>query len=143
MVSGHTNLQATDPDGRKLSVQHTSTDSPILPAGNLFVLQQIDPKLVEWVVRETEKEANHRRSETTKINWFIFIERLSGVIAGAGVSIIGLGFAAYLVLQGHDWAGVAIGGGTLATIISILVSHNKKSETPPQPNPTKKSGKKN
>ena len=143
MGSGHTDIQASEPDGRKVSVQHTSTDSPILPAGNLRELQQIDPTLVAWVINETEKEASHRRSETTKINWFILIERLSGVIAGAAVAIFGLGIAAYLVLQGHDWAGAGIGGATLVTIVSVLVSHNKKSEPaqPQQPSQNKKSGK--
>jgi len=85
--------------------------------------------LVTWVVKETEIEATHRRTETSKINTFIFIERMSGVIAGALVAIFGLGASAYLVLQGHDVAGASLGGVTLASIVAVLVSHNKKSDT--------------
>ncbi|MDP1871701.1 MAG: hypothetical protein Q8K61_08740 [Gallionella sp.] len=126
MANGHTNLQATDANGGRLSVQHTSTDSPILPAANLRDLQQINPELVTWVVKETEVEATHRRAETTRVNRYVFIERMSGVILGALVAIVGFLIAAYLVLKNHDVAGVAIGGATLGTIVSVLVSHNKK-----------------
>lgn len=129
MANGHTNLQATDAEGRKLSLQHTSTDSPILPAANLRELHQIDPSLVAWVVKETEIEATHRRTETTTVNRYIFVERISGVIAGTLVAVFGFAAATYLVLQNHDWAGVAIGGTTLATIVSVLVSHNRKSKS--------------
>jgi hypothetical protein len=127
MANGHTNLQATDASGTKLSLQHTSTDSPILPAANLKELQLIDPSLVGWVIRETEVEATHRRTESSRINKFVFIERMSGVVAATLATVLGFVMATYMVLQGHDWAGVAIGGGTLVTIVTVLVQHNKKS----------------
>ena len=131
MSNGHTKVQATNPDGRQLSVSHTTSDSPILPAVNLQQLQQIDPSLVKWVVDQTQIEATHRRKESTSINRFIFAERISGVIAGALVSIIGLVISGYLVLQGHDWAGVALGGATLITIVTVLVTGKKDSDDKP------------
>ena len=131
MANNHTNLQAVDHNGQKLSVQHTSTDSPILPAANIEHLKSIDPSLVGWVVSETEKEANARRTQESRINLFIFIESISGVAMGGLVSIIGFLIGGYLVLEGHDWAGVAICGTTLGTIVTVLMNKDK----PDQPAP--------
>lgn len=128
-MAAQTNVHARSSDGHHLQVQHTSTDSPILPAENLRQLQQIDPSLVSWVVSQTEQEATHRRREETRINWFILIERMAGIIAGTIVAIFGLGLAGYLVLQGHDWAGVGLGGVSLGTIVSVLVARNHKKPT--------------
>lgn len=122
MANNHTNVHATDTNGRQVSIAHTSTDSPILPAGNLQQLQQIDPGLVSWVVRQTEIEAEHRRKSENRINAYVFIERISGVAAGLLVSLFGFAVGGYLVLQGHDWAGVGICGTTLATIVTVLVT---------------------
>jgi len=125
MANSNTDLRATQPDGNELSVRHTTTDSPLLPAANLQQLQQIDPALVKWVVDQTEFEANHRRAETTRVNSFVFAERISGVIAGAVVAIFGLAISGFLIFNGHDWPGVALGGATLATIVTVLV-HGRK-----------------
>jgi hypothetical protein len=72
-ASNHTSVQARNRDGNHLNLQHTSTDSPILPAENLRQLQAIDPSLVQWVINQTEQESIHRRKEEGKINWFILI----------------------------------------------------------------------
>lgn len=128
-MAAHTSVQAhTNEDGKKFSLHHTSTDSPILPAENLRQLQQISPELVQWVVTQTELEAQYRRKENAKLNWFILIERLAGIITGTLVAIFGLGLGGYLILEGHDWAGVALSGVGLSTIVSILVARerNKK-----------------
>ena len=126
MSNKHTNLQATNSDGQRLSVSETTTDSPLLPASNLQQLQQIDPTLVQWVVKQTEAEANFRRRESSKLNNYIFIERVSGVITGALVALFGLAVSGYLIYSGHDWAGAALGGATLVTIVTVLVSGKKE-----------------
>lgn len=136
MVSNHTNVRATNPNGQQLSVQHTTTDSPILPAGNLQQLQAIDPALVQWVVNQTEIEATHRRKETTRVNGFIFWERISGVIAGGVIALAGLLVSGYLAINGHDWVAVGIGGATLAAIVAVLVTRKhpgpSQEQTPPK-----------
>jgi len=58
----HTVAKASTREG-ELSLTKTDTDSPILPAAQLRELQAIDPKLVEWVIQQTEVEANFRRRE--------------------------------------------------------------------------------
>jgi uncharacterized membrane protein len=130
-MAAHTSVQAhTNEDGQRLSLHHTSTDSPILPVENLKQLNEINPNLVQWVVKQTELEAQHRRKETAKINWFVLIEELAGMIFGAVVAIFGLGLGGYLILEGHDWAGVAISGVGLSTIVSILVARERDKKKP-------------
>ncbi len=127
MASNHTNLQSTGPDGKQLLVQHTTTDSPILPAANLEHLQRIDPsgELVRWVVVQTEEEAKYRRQENTRVNRYIFTERIAGIALGALVAIVGLGLATYLAISGHDAVAGVIGGATLLGIVSVLVTRRK------------------
>lgn len=132
MTNKHTNLQASDANGHKLSVSETTTDSPILPAANLQQLHQLDPKLVTWVVEQTQIEANFRRSEQKRINTFVFLERISGVIMGAFVAVAGLAVAGYVAIQGHDWVAVGIGGATLAAIVAVLVTRRNPSQAEPK-----------
>ena len=137
--NNHTNVEAHNERGHRINFQHTSTDSPILPAENLSRLKEIDPALVMWVVEQTEKEATHRRKEESKINIFILIERLSGVIAATAVAIFGLALGGYLIMHNHDTAGVLISGTGLGTIVSVLVARRVKDK----PDPPKKSLPKN
>ena len=135
MSNAHTNARVTNPDGGELSVSHTTTDSPILPAANLKQLQEIDPSLVPWVVKQTETEANHRRAQTQRINTFVFIERIAGVIIGGFVAIAGLGISAYVAIQGHDVTASIIGGTTLVGMVVAIVTKKggaNNQKPPPQ-----------
>lgn len=108
--------------------ENTIIESPILPVENLRQLSEIDSALIPWVISQIECEAAHRRREENKVNSFVFIERLSGIVAGTFVAIFGLALGAYLVMQNHDLAGVTISGVGLATIVSVLVSKNKQTK---------------
>lgn len=135
MANNHTNLQATNSDGHTVSVQHTQTDSPILPAANLAELQRIDPSLVPFVMEQTRLEAEWRRKSTGRLNMYVFIERISGVLVGAVIAIFVFAIAGYLILQGHDWAGVGICGSALVAIVGIFVTRkmSEKKEEPTSP----------
>lgn len=128
MSSGHTNVRATDRNGQQLSVSHTTTDSPILPAANLEHLSRIDPSLVQWVVKQTEIEADFRRRESRRVNSFIFAERISGVLIGGAIAISGLIISAYVAIQGQPWVAGVIGGATLVAIVTVIVT--RKSSDP-------------
>jgi hypothetical protein len=132
MANNQTSLQATDKDGQTVSVHHTQTDSPILPAANLLALAEIRPDLVDFVLDQTKTEADHRRKSQSLRDTFIFIERISGVVAGAIIALFVFALGGYLVLQGHDWAGVAICGTTLVGIVSLFVSRQWSARTPGQ-----------
>lgn len=142
MANHNTHVEASNKDGQKVSLRHTSTDSPILPVEHLRQLHELDPKLVDWVIQQTEIESAHRRRHDIHINWFIFIERMSGVVAGLIAAIFGLGVGAYVISLGHDWAGTVICGVFLATIVGVLVTREHKKEaaddSPPQSSSRKK-----
>lgn len=130
MGNSHTNLQGANSDGRTFTVQHTSTDSPILPAANLAQLKEIDPTLIDFVKDETAMEAASRRRNDALINWFIFIEKISGVLVGGVIAAFVFSIGGYLVLRGHDIAGVGICGAGLVSIVALFVNRqnnlNKK-----------------
>ena len=88
-------------------------------------------------MEQTEIEAAHRRTQNSRVNLFVFAERISGVVTGAAVAIIGFVIGGYLVMQGHDWAGVGFCGTTLATIVAVLVNRraevSRESKSPPAP----------
>jgi hypothetical protein len=107
-ASNHTNINVQNSDDDQPSDIHTSPDSPILPAENLRQLQQTDATLVPWVLTQTECEANHRRKSELRVSSYIFIERILGQVLGASVALAGLSMGSYLIMHGHDAAGVAI-----------------------------------
>lgn len=104
-MANRTLLRTVSNEGGTLDLQHTSTDSPILPAGNLEQLNQIDPSLVAFVVEQTKLEAEHRRRIQKRTNLYVFTERISGVVAVALVALFGLGAGAYAIVSGHYVAG--------------------------------------
>lgn len=138
MANNHLNLQATNKDGQSVSLQHTSTDSPILPAANLEHLQRIDPALVPFVIDQTALEATSRRKALIQYNRFVFIERISGVVMGGAVAILCFAMGGYIILQGHDWAGVAMCGTTLATIVTVIVNKDRLASKQPGDTASKK-----
>jgi hypothetical protein len=142
VTNRQTKLQATHPDGRQVNVSETTTESPILPVAQLEQLQKIDPSLVEWVVTQTKVEADFRRKETIRINGFVFLERISGVIAGALVAIVGLCVSAYTAINGHDWVAAVIGGATLVTIVTVLVLRKPSKEADEESTPARSAPKK-
>ena len=133
-MGNHTQVKAVSNQGDQFQLQHTSTDSPILPVESMRELMAINPKLVDFVVEETRKEAAYRRSEQKKVDWFIFIERIAAIGAPVLVAIVGLVLSAAVIYYGHDWAGVAIGGASLGTIVTIIAkAGNKQPDNPAKP----------
>lgn len=66
-------------------------------------------------------EAAHRRKMDECISGYIFKEKLSGVVAGVIVALVGMIISGYVILQGHDWAGTVLGGAQLVALVSIFV----------------------
>lgn len=71
-MGNHTQVSAVSSEGDQIHVNQTTTDSPILPAENIRALAEIDPRFVDFVLTQTEKEANFRRGETIRTNGFVF-----------------------------------------------------------------------
>lgn len=93
-----------------LTVQQHETDSPILPVPQLEQLQRFKPDAVDWVLAQTQIEAETRRSETHRINTLVFIERVIGQVFAFLIGLAGVVGGAYVATQGQPWAGTVIAG---------------------------------
>lgn len=145
MGSTHTTAQATSPDGQHVVVQQTATDSPLLPAANLRQLAEIDPKLVDWVVQQTEKEADFRRGENRRVNSMLFTERLVAVAAASILTVFGLAACIYLAMNGHDGVAATIAATTIVGVVTAVITGRtpkepKQAEPRAQNKPARKRG---
>jgi len=105
--------------------QNTIVDDNLLPsAEELEKLKQVDPSIVEWILRRTEKEQDTRLKYNTEnmrlahkdmgitrtALWFAFI-----------LAIATLSLAALFIYLGKEVAGTIFGGvGVLVVIQSFL-----------------------
>ncbi len=89
--------------------------------------------MVDWVIKRTEDEASGRRKREKRVDQFIFVERIGGLVGGIVISALGLSIAAYLALNGAQKVAGIIGGGTLVSIVSIIVTGRKRSPPPSKP----------
>lgn len=110
----------------KFDLTHNTTDSPLLPVGQIERLQQIAPGRVDWVFQQTQIEAEYRRSHDTKTMWMIFFERIFQMIIGAGLCISAI-YVAYLVaIAGYQYAAIAIGSTAPIGIAGAFLLHRRK-----------------
>ena len=86
-------VQAKSSNGNELQIHQQETDSPILPVAQLERLQQLRPDLVDFVVAQTQAEAEHRRALEARGYWFTFLERMTGQICAVVVALSGMGEA--------------------------------------------------
>lgn len=126
MSNRRTEIQHQSCDGEHFQVTAHETDSPILPVGQLEQLHRFRPDLVDWVLRRTEAEAEERRRRQRRIDRFIFIERVGGLIGGIVVALAGMSAAVYLVVHGAQAVAAVIGGGTLVSIVSIIITGRRR-----------------
>jgi len=106
----HTTANLRD-RGKELTVQQHDTDSPVIPIAQIEQLHQFRPDLVDWVFTQTQREAEHRRSEVKRVNLFVFIERIIGQIFALLIGLAGIIGGVYAAINGQAWA-----GGTIASL---------------------------
>ena len=123
MANSHTKMQARR---GQVDVSSTTTDSPILPIEQIERLQEIAPHRVEWVFDQTQIESHSRRTETKRINTMLFVERMAGLVFALLVSLLGIGAAVYLALEGKEITASIIGGGTLVGLVTAFVAGRKQ-----------------
>lgn len=95
MSSRQTNLRASSPHGGELSLQTTTTDSPVLPIAQLEQLRQIAPHRIDWVFDETSKEAEFRRNEVRRVNTLTFATHMATLTMALAAVAAGIGAAMY------------------------------------------------
>ena len=61
MANKSTTAKVSRRDG-ELTVSQHETDSPIIPVAQLEQLHKFKPDAVDWVIHQTQIEANYRRT---------------------------------------------------------------------------------
>jgi len=110
-------------------VQDNHSDAPLLPIAGIERLHAVRPDRVDWVFEQTQIEAETRRKEQCRINTFVFVERMAGIIAAASIGVCGIVGGIYAGLQGHDWLGGILATATIGT---LAVAFLKRQNQPPQ-----------
>ncbi len=101
-------------------------ESPILPVDQLKQLHQIKPGAVDWVINQTQIEAEHRREETSRVNGFILVEHFLGQVSALTLGVTGILGGSYVAINGQPWAGVAIAASVMAGLTFVYLAGAKK-----------------
>lgn len=142
-MAGHqTNAKVTDKNGNEVVVQHNVTESPMLPVEHLERLHNFRPDLIDFYIEETKKESDYRRNRIKRVDWFMFMERMSGQIFALAIGICSILAGAYVVTNGHDWAGAAFVSSGIGGLAMAFAMGRNKQEQPTKP-PAKKNGRQN
>jgi hypothetical protein len=128
MTNRQTSAKVTrQKDGNsELTVSAHETDSPIIPVAQLERLHLFKPEAVDWVISQTQIEAEHRRKETSRINGYIFTEHLIGQIFALVIGTVGIAAGSYVALNGQPWAGAVIATAAITGLAVVFLTGRKK-----------------
>jgi len=110
----------------EVTLQQNETDSPIIPVGQLEHLQSFKPEAVDWVIQQTQAEAEHRRKEHRRVNTLVFIERIIGQIFALIVGFMAIGGGVYAAIKGQPWAGATIACAAITGLAVAFITGRKK-----------------
>lgn len=110
----------------EISLSHSQVDTPLLDVKSLEHLQQFRPDIVDFVIKETRIEAEHRRKQDKRVTNYTFIERLGALLLGALIgagSIIG---AIYSAIQGFETLAISIATVGLGSLAVAFLRRDSK-----------------
>lgn len=125
MANRQTSGKVTRRDG-ELTFQQHETDSPIIPVAHLERLQAFKPDAVDWVIQQTQIEAEYRRKEDKRVNSFIFAERFIGQLCGLLIGLSGIAAGAYVAVSGQPAAGGAIASIAITGLAAVFITGRKR-----------------
>lgn len=118
-------VQAKNGKGEELAISSHESDAPILPIAQLEKLQQFRPDLVDFIIEQTKAEAEFRRATSMRINWFVFIERMIGMLCALLIGASGIVGGIYIGSRGQPWLGGVIASLSLGTLaLGFLAKKN-------------------
>ncbi len=125
MGNKSTTAKVTHKDG-ELTVQQHEIDSPILPVAQLEHLHTFKPDAVDWVITQTQAEAEFRRSENKRINTLVFIQQLVGQIFALLIGLAGIGAGGYVAANGQPKAGAIIAVTAITGLAAVFLTGRVK-----------------
>jgi hypothetical protein len=103
-----------------------AADSPILPVEQLEALRKIKPDAVDWVIAQTQAEAEHRRMEMVRVNNLIFVEHLFAQVSALIIGVAGVWGGVWLAQNGQPWVGFAIAAVVMAALAVVQLGARAK-----------------
>lgn len=106
---------------REVQVAVQNEDSPLPVAEELKQLHEFRPDLVDVAVQQSIAEYEHRRSRESKIDKYVFRERILGLVSAVVLSLAAFGISTYLAMNDHELTASVISGGTLVSIVAAIL----------------------
>lgn len=125
MANRHTTAKVTRKDS-ELTLSEHETDSPVIPVAQLERLHIFKPEAVDWVISQTQIEAEHRRNETSRVNGFIFTEHIIGQVFALVIGIAGIGGGSWVAVSGQPLAGGTIATAAITGLAVVFLTGRKK-----------------
>jgi len=125
MTTKHTTARARQGD-QELTVQQHETDSPIIPVAQMRELNEFKPEAVDWIIQQTQVEAEHRRKESHHVNTLVFITMTLGQVFALVIGLAGTGCGSYVALHGQPWAGATIASLSLTGLAVVFITGQKR-----------------
>ena len=97
-------------------------DGPLPSGSELKLYGEADPRAPRIIFDEFRAESRHRRYLERELVAAENRRADRGQIFALVVMLVGLGFSALLIQDGHDWAGVAVGGANLLGMAAIFLA---------------------
>jgi uncharacterized membrane protein len=111
---------------QQLTFQQNETDSPIIPVAQLERLHTFKPDAVDWVIQQTQIEAEHRRAETKRINTFVFAEHLIGQLCALLIGLAGIAGGAWIAINGEPAAGATIATAAITGLAVVFIKGRRQ-----------------
>ncbi|MEO6824149.1 MAG: hypothetical protein ABI167_05375 [Nitrosospira sp.] len=105
-----------------VTFQQHEADAPIIPVAQLERLQKFSPETVTWVIEQTQREAEHRRSQDVFINQSIYKERRLGQIFSLITGVVGILGGAYTATMGYPWTGGVIATAAITSLAVVFLT---------------------
>ena len=112
-----------------MTFQQHETDSPIIPVAQMERLHAFKPDAVDWIISQTQIEAEYRRSETKRTNTFVFIEHIVGQVFALIIGLGGILAGTHLALDGEPVAGGTIASIALTGLAVVFLTGRKSKPT--------------
>ncbi|MDA3979849.1 hypothetical protein [Gallibacterium sp. AGMB14963] len=125
MATKNTQVKAKNSSGNEIHLSHSQTDSPILDINSLERLNSFRPDLVDFIIAQTEAEANNRRKRETKIDCFTFIERIGALLLAAGMAVGGIVGSIYAAMNGYEKLSWIIASTCIGSLAIAFLKRNR------------------
>ena len=89
-------------------------------------LHKFRPDAVDWIIQQTQIEADYRRKETQRLNTFTLVERILGQVFALIIGLTGIVGGSYVALNGQPAAGGTIASVAITGLAAVFLTGRAK-----------------